>query len=257
LGALVRYNTVGPDSFNEKLIGDPPPFVLDVHQPEELVEKGHIEGAVNAPLREVGQNMDLLPSFDTPIVSYCRSGWRCTIAMTALGGLGWNNVLSLKGNSFGGWVDAGYPVDDGPAVEAMVLDVADPDSALLSAVDGALSSIPEGWGGITAETFNTELAENSDLFVIDVCTQGELDEKGIIDSANFVHIPLEQFVTDRSEWPDDKDAPVVIYCGSGHRSTMAMTILWSYGYSDVRSLKGGFGGSVSEGYPTTTFEAVQ
>jgi len=81
LASMVKYNTTGLDALNEQLIADPPPFILDVRQPEELVEKGHIEGAVNIPLRELGQHMDLLPSFETPIVSYCGSGWRCTIAM--------------------------------------------------------------------------------------------------------------------------------------------------------------------------------
>jgi rhodanese-related sulfurtransferase len=42
------------------------------------------------------------------------------------------------------------------------------------------------------------------------------------------------------EWPADSAAPIVVYCGSGHRSTIAMTILWSYGYTDVRSLRGGW-----------------
>ena len=51
-------------------------------------------------------------------------------------------------------------------------------------------------------------------------------------------------------WPDAKDAEIVVYCGSGHRSTMAMTILLTEGYTNVTSLKGGFGGWVSAGFPT-------
>ena len=44
----------------------------------------------------------------------------------------------------------------------------------------------------------------------------------------------------KDSWPNDLDAKVVVSCGFGHRSTMAMTILWGYGYTDVRSMKGGF-----------------
>jgi len=249
LASMVKYNTTGLDALNEQLAGDPPPFLLDVRQPEELEEKGHIEGAVNIPLRELGQNLDKMPSFDTQITSYCGSGWRCTIAMTELGALGWENVLSLKGGSYGGWLEAGYPIVEGPAVEAMLLNAAETDPALTTAVDHALSNIPEGWGGITAEQLNTELAENSDLIVIDVRTQGEVDQKGKIPADNFIHIPLEEFVDRRAEWPTDKSAPIAIYCGSGHRSTMAMAIMWTYGYEDVRSLKGGFGGWATDGYP--------
>jgi rhodanese-related sulfurtransferase len=92
LASMVKYNTTGLDTLNEQLASDPPPFMLDVRQPEELEEKGHIEGAVNIPLRELGQHTELLPSFETPIVSYCGSGWRCTIAMTDLAALGWDST---------------------------------------------------------------------------------------------------------------------------------------------------------------------
>ncbi|HUS93723.1 MAG TPA: rhodanese-like domain-containing protein [Patescibacteria group bacterium] len=137
------------------------------------------------------------------------------------------------------------------------MDVADLDPALLAIMDQTMSAIPEGWGGLTAEDLNTELAENPDLIVIDVRTQAEVEEKGVIEATNLIQIPLEELVARRAEWPADKSAPIVIYCGSGHRSTMAMTILWQYGYWDVRSLKGGFGGWIKASYPVVEFEAVQ
>ncbi len=192
---------------------------------------------------------------DTPIVSYCSSGWRCTVAMTELGALGWENVLSLKGGSFGGWFEAGYPVIEGAAAEPMVLKTAEPDPALLSLVDTAMGAIPEDWGGVTAEQLNTAIAENPDLIVIDVRTQGEVDEKGAVDAPNLIHIPLEEFNERRAEWLDN-DATVVIYCGSGHRSTMAMAIMWTYGYENASSLEGGFGGWAEAGYSVAELEAV-
>jgi rhodanese-related sulfurtransferase len=145
---------------------------------------------------------------------------------------------------------------EGAAAEAMVLKAVETDPFLQAIFDEALSTIPEGWGGITAEQLNTELAENPDLVVIDVRRQEEVEEKGIVDAANSLHIPLEEFVERRAEWPADKDTPIVIYCGSGHRSTMAMTILWSYGYNDASSLKGGFGGWVEAGYPVVEYEVM-
>ena len=54
-------------------------------------------------------------------------------------------------------------------------------------------------------------------------------------------------------WPEDMDSEITAYCGSGHRSTMAMTILLSYLYESVGSLKGGFGGWVEEGYPVAEY----
>ena len=61
--------------------------------------------------------------------------------------------------------------------------------------------------------------------------------------------PLEDFIAQKDQWPADLNAPIVTYCGSGHRSTMALAILGSYGYTNVTSLKGGFGGWAEGGYP--------
>ena len=194
--------------------------------------------------------LDLLPSFDTPIVAYCGTGWRATIAMTALYGMGWTDVRALKA-TFEDWAAAGNPVAAG-VPEAMALNVAEPDAALVAAADAYLVGIKEHgvkFGVTTAELLNTALAENADLVLVDVRTQAEMDEKGIIDAPNVVQIPLEEFVTRKADWPS-MDAPITIYCGSGHRSTMAMTILFANGYSDVTSLQGGFGGWASAGYPT-------
>jgi rhodanese-related sulfurtransferase len=255
LADMEAYNTIGLDDFNLMLAEDPPPFVLDVREVSEVEEKGHIESAVLIPLREVADNIELLPSFDTTIVSYCGSGWRCTIVMTALEALGWENVLALKENSFGGWVEAGYPVVEGLPPEALVLDVAEPDPALLAVMQEMLRNIPDGYGGISVDDLNTTLAENPDLIVIDVRTDEELADNGVIEAANFIHIPLQEFVNMKDMWPEDPDASIVVYCGSGHRSTIAMTILWAYGYSDVLSMKGGLAAWLEAGYPVIEYVA--
>jgi len=252
---MEKYNTIGIEDMNAALAEDPPPFLLDVREVAELEEKGHIEGAVNIPLRELADNMEYLPSFDTPIVSYCGSGWRCTIALTALEAMGYEDVKCLKGGSFSGWVEAGYPVIEGVAEEPLLLDVVEPDPAVAAEIQEMLINVPEGFGGISADDLNTELVENPDLIVIDVRTDAELADKGIIEAENWMHIPLEDFVAQKDMWPEDLDAPIVVYCGSGHRSTIAMSILWSYGYTDVQSLKGGFGGWVEAGYPVVEYAA--
>jgi rhodanese-related sulfurtransferase len=62
-------------------------------------------------------------------------------------------------------------------------------------------------------------------------------------------------VSRRAEWPADKDATIVIHAGTDHRSTIAMPILWSYGYTDVRSLRGGLRAWTDAGYPVVAAEA--
>lgn len=249
LSDMEAYNTIGIDALNEALIENPDLFLLDVRNPGEAEENGHIEGAVLIPLVDLMDNLDYLPAFDEQIVSYCGSGWRCTIALAMLEALGWEDVKGLKGGSIGGWIDAGYPVEDGvPSAEP--LNAADPNPAMVAMFADALGRMPDGFGGISAEELNTELAENPDLILIDVRRDEEVEEQGAIDAPNVIFIPLEQFIERMDEWPADMDAPIAIYCGSGHRSTIAMAIMWSYGYTDVVSLKGGFGGWRDAGYPT-------
>jgi rhodanese-related sulfurtransferase len=214
-----------------------------------LEENGWIEGAVNIPLRELADSVAYLPSQDTPIISYCGSGWRCTIAAAALEGMGWEDVKCLKGGSFSGWVEAGYPVVEGDIPELVALEEAEPDEALQAEMQEMLANVPEGYGGISADDLNVAIVENPDLILIDVRTPEEIEEKGSIDAPNVEFIPLEEFAANPDLWPADKDAAIVTYCGSGHRSTIAMTILWANDYTNVQSLKGGFGAWAEAGYP--------
>jgi len=256
LATMQAYNTIKADGLMEAMVTDQPPFLLDVRTAAEVEENGHIEGAVNIPLDELAQNLDKLPAVDVPIVTYCGSGWRATIAMTTLSVLGWQDVKALK-TSFQEWVDAGNPVEAGPALEAPALEAATPDESLVAKADTMLQVYGlKPFGVIDDEGLNTALVENPDLVVIDVRTQSEVDENGVIDTADaeLITIPLEEFVMHKDLWPVP-DSNVAVYCGSGHRSTMALTILGLYGYDTVSSLKGGFGGWVEAGFPVTEYAA--
>jgi rhodanese-related sulfurtransferase len=248
LADMEKYNTISVED-SAAALAEGGVFLLDVRQPAELEENGWIEGAVNIPLRELADSIEYLPSFDTPIISYCGSGWRCTIATAALEAMGWEDVTCMKGGSFGGWVEAGYPIVEGDIPELVALDEATPDEAVVAEIQAMLQAVPEGYGGISADDLNLAIAENPDLILIDVRTPAEIAEKGAIVAPNMVFIPLEDFIAQKEMWPADLDAPIVVYCGSGHRSTLAMTILWSYGYTDVQSLKGGFSAWAEAGYP--------
>ena len=253
LADMEAYNTIGLDTLNTALVENPP-FLLDVRNPSEVENSGHIEGSVLIPLRDLADNLAYLPSFDTPIVSYCGSGWRCTIALTALEAMGWQDVKGLKGGSFGGWMGGGYAYVEGLEPEAEMLNAAVVNPAMVTVFDEMLTNLPDGWGVVTAEALNTALVEKPDLVLIDARTQAELEEKGVIESDNWIHIPLEDFIANKADWPAE-DAEIVIYCGSGHRSTIAMTILYTYGYTNVGSLKGGFGEWVTAGYPVGEYTA--
>ena len=250
LANMGHYNIIKAEGLMEELASDTPPFLLDVRTTAEVEENGHIEGAVHIPLDQLAQNLNVLPDFDTAIVAYCGSGWRATIAMTTLHGLGWTNVRALK-TPFATWVEAGNPVVEGLPEPSMVSNDAEFDPALIAAFDEMLQTYGvKPFGIITADDLNMALAENPDLIIIDVRRAEELEEKGTIDTGDLqsIAIPLEDFIAMKDQWPAT-DAPITVYCGSGHRSTMALTILGSYGYQNINSLKGGFGAWAEAGYP--------
>jgi len=251
LASMSGYNTLKTaDGLLAEMAEDVPPFILDVRTLDEVTETGHIEGAAFITLTELAQHINLLPSLDTPIVTYCAGGWRATIAMTALYGMGFENVRAFK-VGYADWKDAGNPVVDG-LPEVVALNAADVDETLRLAADAYLVGVKDHgvkWGITIADDLNLAIGDNADLVVIDVRKKSEVDEKGFIDAPNWIHIPLESFVDSSAEWPADMNAPIAIYCGSGHRSTMAMTIMFAYGYMDVTSLSGGFGGWAEAGFP--------
>jgi rhodanese-related sulfurtransferase len=256
LGNMEGYNTIKADGLFEAMVVDEPPFILDVRTAAEVEEQGHIEGAVHIPLDELAQNLNSLPAYTTPIVTYCGSGWRATIAMTALHAAGWEDVKALK-TSFADWVAEGYPVVEGLPEPSMVSSTVEFDPALVAALDEMLQVYGvKPFGVISADDFNLALVENPDLIVIDVRTEGELTEKGVIDTGEveFIHIALEDFIANMGTWPAE-DATIVVYCGSGHRSTMALAMLGTFGYDNVSSLKGGFGGWVEAGFPVLEYAA--
>ncbi len=71
-------------------------FLLDVREVDEY-EAGHIAGSVLVPLREVGQNLDLLPGIDDEIIVICQGGYRAMIGGAALQVLGYENIRIMKG----------------------------------------------------------------------------------------------------------------------------------------------------------------
>ena len=200
---LVQFMGEGQgDGLLEEMAADVPPFILDVRTTDEVIESGHIEGAAFIPLNELAQHIDLLPSLDTPIVAYCAGGWRATIAMTALYGMGFEDVRALK-MGFADWKDAGNPVVEG-VPEAVALNAAEVDPGLALAADAYLVGIKDHgtkFGILTADDLNIAIGENPDLVVVDVRRQEEVDEKGYIEAPNWIHIPLESFIDSRGDWP--------------------------------------------------------
>ena len=70
--------------------------LVDVRTPAEY-RAGHIDGAVNIPVSELGSRTQELGTKDGPIVVYCQSGARSGRAKQILAGAGFTEVHNLGG----------------------------------------------------------------------------------------------------------------------------------------------------------------
>jgi len=252
LDALQAYNDNLPPAFGNvsvadlsiELLENPDLVLVDVRQPEDYAE-GHIEGAINIPIREVAKNLDKLPDLDAPIVTVCGSSWRSPQVMTALQILGYTNVRNMAGG-MNAWTDEGLAVTTEPAEPEVGEAPAAINPDVLAAVDAALSGLPDGWGMVKAEDLNIELIENPVDMLIDVRTPEEW-ATGYI--AGATHMPLQSLMSYVDQLPENKDANIVVYCGVGHRGNIAATMLRTLGYTNVRNLSGGVGGWTTANLP--------
>lgn len=73
--------------------------VLDVRSPAEF-QRGHLKGAKNIPLDQIGQQIDTIRSWNKPVIACCRSGNRSGMAsrrlkkagIDVINGGSWQNV---------------------------------------------------------------------------------------------------------------------------------------------------------------------
>jgi len=243
-GLPASFNAVRVDDAAALVEANPDLLIVDVRTVDEYAE-GHIAGAINIPLTEVTDHLDMLPNLDEPILVVCGSGHRSAMAMAALNLLGYDGATSMFAG-MNAWTGAGYEVTTEPT-EAEAGAAPEVDPAVFEMVDAYMKAIPAGFYTIKADDLNLALIENPPA-LIDVRTNSEV-EQGIIGGAT--HIELREFMNRMSDWPEDKTQPVVVYA-LGHRSAIAMMAMQMLGYEDVRSLAGGVNAWTTAGYPLVT-----
>lgn len=238
-GSLSKENGYAAISVTDlnNLLVENPPFLLDIREPAEVAE-GYIEGAVNIPLRDLLDNLDKLPGLDDPIVVYCGSGHRGTIALSALTALGYTDVKNMGGGT-GAWKKAELalttePIADPESISTPIVE----DEQLFTSLNEFFKAIPEGFYATNAAGLNEKIINGEDLLIVDTRRPDEVEKNGYIEGTVF--LPYETMLDNLDQLPE-KDAPIVIYCGSGHRSGIAMTALRMIGYTNVISMGGGFG----------------
>jgi rhodanese-related sulfurtransferase len=86
------------------------PLIVDPRSEFEF-KKGHIPGAVNAPVRKILMNRAQLPKDkNVEMVIACMHGQRAVIAKWLLGLYGYRNMALLEGY-IEGWMKAGLPLE--------------------------------------------------------------------------------------------------------------------------------------------------
>ncbi len=109
-----------------------------------------------------------------------------------------------------------------------------------------MATMPADFYGVKPEAALKELTGAVKPFLIDVREEKELAEGGYI--AGAVLIPLRTLTQNLDKLPA-LDQPIIVYCGIGHRGAIAVEALHLLGYTNVRSIFGGFAGWKAAGLP--------
>src|SRR5438477_6862401 len=99
---------------------------------------------------------------------------------------------------------------------------------------------------ITVAELLTRLGAGEPLILVDTREDGEWNESRI---GGAIHLGKGIIERDVEQEIPDKAAPIVCYCGGGFRSALVCDSLQKMGYTNARSLAGGFRGWLAEGRP--------
>ncbi len=106
------YYQVDSITLSKELAGGSPPTVIDMNTASDHQQYGHIPGAVFIGFTDFFNNLDKLPSKDSPIVIYAVGGGHSSILIMGLREMGYTNVYSLQGGVLA-WKAAGLPTQTG------------------------------------------------------------------------------------------------------------------------------------------------
>jgi len=97
------------EQLHTRLSEEDRPLVLDVRSTDEFTgEQGHISGAINIPVEDLGQRFEELSEFmEKPITIVCRTDKRSAKAAALLGKQGFGDVQVVK-NGMTAWNRQGY-----------------------------------------------------------------------------------------------------------------------------------------------------
>jgi len=103
---------------------------------------------------------------------------------------------------------------------------------------------------ISTADLKTMIDEEPELVLIDIRTHNEIDNMGgTIDATQNNIIPRGWIEFRVQRIAQDKDVPIVVYCGAGIRSPLVAKTLQDMGYTHVKNYAAGFIGWKNAGLP--------
>lgn len=103
-----RAQLISPKRYHTLFANKPTSHILlDVRTHEEFTES-HIPGAINIPVQGLVNRLSEI-AYGLPVIVYCRSGSRSSIAVRILSDAGYDQVYDL--GAYMGWVAQGLPIE--------------------------------------------------------------------------------------------------------------------------------------------------
>ena len=119
------------------------------------------------------------------------------------------------------------------------------DKALVDAAEKTLSTMPADFYQIDPAAAQQQI-ENAKPFLLDLRETAEM-AKGKI--AGSVNIPIRDLPKMIAKLPENKTAPILTYCQIGYRGGMSVMVLRMWGYTNVRTIRGGLDAWEKAGLP--------
>ena len=224
-----------------KIVEGDAPYIVSIRSAENHAA-GHIPGAVNIKFGE----LTTLPK-DEEILLYCDSGQVASFEAVVIGVLGYD-VQNLK-HGISGWTadpnvatlrfnpekhQFDYQVEttanEGGTYDYPELkNTASTDADAI--IEAAVATVSPKF--ILATDLNMKIAEGEDMTILSIRKAEYYAKAHILGAINF---SLSSLVSDLSKI--DPNAPVYVYCDTGHWSAEAVALLQILGY-DAYSLKFG------------------
>lgn len=123
------------------------------------------------------------------------------------------------------------------------------ESALKDGND-LVAEIASNISNIDTKSLQKAIETNPDLVLVDIRTFGEIRSMGgAIDAPQNVNIPRGWLEFRIKRHAENKDTPIVVYCGGNIRSPLAAHTLTQLGYTNVKNYADGYLGWKKQGLP--------